>query len=139
MQSRYHILMSSILSLMLFFMVRDPFAALTCFIIGIFMDIDHLVDYWMMTGKLTRNITELLETLGSYELVFIPLHSWELLLALMMLTPIYPFLFGATIGFFFHMIGDLVFNQAKIEGFLFMYRVNIGWRKDLVFENYNSN
>ena len=136
MQSRYHILLSGGISLALLIMVKDPFAATTCFLMGVFMDMDHLVDYWMETGKLTWKINELLDAIWKSELVFIPLHSWELLLVMMILTPTYPFLLGATMGFLFHMIADLATNHAKFEGFLIMYRVNVGWRKENVFENY---
>ena len=139
MKSRYHIIMSLGISLALFLIVKDSFAALTCFIFGVFVDIDHLVDYWMITGKLTRNITELLEKIGPNELVYIPLHSWELMLSLMILTPVYKPIFGATIGYMFHIFSDLIFNHATIEGFLFMYRISVGWRKELVFANYNPN
>ena len=137
MQSRYHIMLSLLLSLGLFFMINDPFAAITCFLIGVFMDVDHLVDYWMITGKLTTNTSELLETIGPHERVYIPLHSWELLLTLMILNPIYPPLFGSTIGFLYHMLADLITNNATLEGYLFIYRVNTGWRKELVFTDYN--
>ncbi len=137
MKSRYHILVSSTISLVMLVMLNDPFAAISCLIMGIFIDVDHLIDYWMLTGKLTRSTHELMEAIEPYELIYIPLHSWEILLSLMILTPIFPFLFGATIGFFIHMITDLVYNNATIEGYLFMYRVNVGWRKESVFTNYN--
>lgn len=139
MKSRYHILLSLIISITLFIMVKDLFAAITCFISGVFIDVDHLVDYWMLTGKLTRSTSELMETIEPYDLIFIPLHSWEILLTLMLLTPLYPILYGSTIGFLFHMIADLAFNHAKIEGYLFMYRVNQNWRKESVFTNYYPN
>lgn len=138
MQSRYHIMLSGGVSLAIFIMVEDPFAALSCFIVGVFMDVDHLVDYWIMTGELTGNTTKLLNTIGPYELVFIPFHSWELLVVMMILTPVYPILWGSTIGFFFHMLGDVMFNHARLEGFLLMYRVNVGWRKEHVFERYHT-
>ena len=77
MQSRYHIVLSSTISIALFIMVKDPFAAITCFIVGVFIDIDHLMDYWMLTGKLTRSTTELMKTIEPYELIFVPFHSWE--------------------------------------------------------------
>ena len=110
--------------------------AISCFTIGVFIDIDHLIDFWITAGTLPKSTSELNATLNSYELVFLPLHSWEILLALMILTPIHPAFFGATIGYFFHLLTDLIFNYAKIEGFLFMYRVNQKWRKEIVFKTY---
>ena len=170
MQLGRHIILSFVISIILFICVKDASMMISCFIFGIFIDIDHLfsahkelsgvrygrygwlfrsanrsegligvlkvltsiiqlhlIDFWILTGKGTRSRSELIETLNSYECVFIPLHSWELLIALMIFSPHHPAILGAAVGYFGHMITDYVYNHATIEGFSVIYRMNQKW------------
>lgn len=174
-----HIILSFAISIILFICVKDASMMISCFIFGIFIDIDHLfsahkelsgvrygrygwlfrsanrsegligvlkvltsiiqlhlIDFWILTGKGTRSRSELIETLNSYECIFIPLHSWELLIALMIFSPHHPAILGAAVGYFGHMITDYVYNHATIEGFSVIYRMNQNWRKEILFKSH---
>jgi len=72
-----------------FFLTKSPLWAALAFLINIFLDADHLFDYWLANG-FNLNFKEFVrQTLSSDHYckksgkVFVPLHSWELLLLLL--------------------------------------------------------
>ena len=138
MKSGRHIILSFGISIILFIYVKDALMMMSCFIFGFLIDIDHLFDFWILTGKGTRSKSELIETLNSSEFVFIPLHSWELLIVLMVFSPHHPAILGAAVGYFSHMITDLVYNRSTIEGFSVIYRMNHKWRKEILFKGFQK-
>jgi len=77
-----HLLLTALVALFLWRRYRDLKLILVAFLIGIFIDIDHLFDYWVYFG-LSFNLADFFNV-ASYvygsQKVYVLLHGWEFLL-----------------------------------------------------------
>lgn len=81
-------------------------------VVTIFMDMDHLVDFFLYKGSLTFNLHEFL-FLNFFELLgktYLPLHAWEwvalLLLLYLVLKKKYQFILFIALGIFCQLLVD---------------------------------
>ncbi len=126
MKARYHVALSAALSLPFLF-IGEYWMALTCLLFGILIDIDHQLDFYLLFGRFTWNITELSEELKGYnkDTFFCPLHSWEFIILLALLSYWFDMFIGAGVGVTVHLITDVIFNYRKdldLLRFFFLYR-----------------
>ncbi len=94
---------------------------------GILIDCDHVMDYLMEFRRRLR-IREFFETYRyrKQSLVWVVLHSWELLFLLgicVFLMNWNPWFVGTFIGFTQHIILDQIFNKPNKCGYFFLWRL----------------
>ncbi|HYK87986.1 MAG TPA: hypothetical protein VE398_04420 [Acidobacteriota bacterium] len=95
--------------------LRSWAAGLSCCLIGIFIDLDHLLDYWINRG-FSLNIRDFLDFCyhGTSPTFYVILHGYEFIPAYLWLTTIpvlRPFGWGLTVGYSLHLLGDQFFNN----------------------------
>lgn len=113
--------------------------ALVCLLSGIFIDIDHQLDFYLLFKRFTWSISELRDQLLEHNThtFFCPLHSWEFIILLVLLSYRFDVFIGAVVGVTVHIAVDIIFNEyeaiqkygviAIFKRFFFLSRV----RRDL--------
>lgn len=140
MKARYHVALSAALSLPFLF-VGKRWMALTCLLFGIFIDVDHQLDFYLLFGRFTLNVTELSEKLKEHNkpAFFCPLHSCEFIILLALLSYWFDMFIGAALSVTAHLITDILFNKREeldLLRFSFLYRA----RGDLkLYEEFRCN
>ena len=108
-----HIIASAILGIGFLLFVRPPWAALIVFLTGVFIDLDHLVDFWAFKPPRPFNVKDFLDS-EKYDKqakwIFVFFHSWELVVgfwlwAFLAHWPLWPTSIAA--GATLHMILDI--------------------------------
>ncbi|HOK40691.1 MAG TPA: hypothetical protein PLD27_06595 [bacterium] len=132
-----HFFLSSVFSIVIFFIKKDLHFSLAFLIGGTFIDIDHCLDY-------VRETNDYFITLKKMENLFlnfkekkatIIFHSYELFLILFLLNYFlwnYNFIYALLSGFLFHIILDLIFNPVKFQSYLFLYRLKHSFKKEKI-------
>lgn len=114
--------------------------ALASFISGVFIDIDHLFDYYSNHRTFTLKIQDIYETCAKLNLnkFYILLHSYELIALLWASIYLFslPNLWKATaIGLTQHLIFDQITNPVYTFGYFITYRMLKGFKKELLLKN----
>jgi len=73
MEMKWHFLVASLTSPIVLALTESYFAVVLWFLLGVFVDADHEVDYFMREKKITFNVKEILNPPP----VFLPLHCLE--------------------------------------------------------------
>jgi hypothetical protein len=127
---KWHILASAILAVMVFKVTNSPAAAVACFISGTAIDLDHVLDYYLYSGRLSLNPSEISGFYQDFGKVIVVLHSYELLVvgavAAYMLEANLLFV-GAATGFMGHMLMDTLAYEMKPQSYFLVYRVINGF------------
>jgi len=123
----HHIAISIGVSALVWAIFRSSTAALACFLTGVFLDIDHLVDYVINYGWRIRvkHVFHAFEY-EAFENIIIFLHSWEFIfiyLALLWLVDWKPVAIGAVIGIIVHLLLDHFFNNHSKLAYFLSYRL----------------
>jgi len=123
-----HITASLIISSAVYFYFKSWTAFFVSFLAGVFIDVDHLLDYFMQQG-LTFKIARVYHWFSEhkYKYIWIFLHSIELMVILWV--AIYVFKLGLfwialAIGFTQHLILDIFFNR----NFIYWYAYFLAYR-----------
>lgn len=129
-----HIAISFSVSAVLYLVFHSYLLALSSFIFGIFIDLDHFIEYFRECGiKLDiKEFFQLAETY-SFKKNFLILHSWELFIVfslIVLFSSPNEMLFGVFIGYAFHLIFDQFGNLSKPLSYSFIYR----WKRDFLTE-----
>ena len=127
MKVTHHIIISLGVSAIVWAIFRSSTAALACFLTGVFMDIDHLIDYMIHCGP-RFNVKRFFRVFEyeTFENIFVFLHSWEFIviyLALLWLIDWKPVAIGAVIGIFVHLLLDHFFNDHSKWAYFLSYRL----------------
>ena len=130
MQVSKHVVVSAIVSALVWWWLRSSAAALACLLMGVCIDLDHMVDFLYNSRRHPRARRffaafefEILEN------IFVFLHSWEFAfvwLALLLCVPgvRQPVALGLFIGFVTHLALDNLFNRHARWAYFLLYR----WR-----------
>ncbi|MCX6991892.1 MAG: hypothetical protein NT011_01990 [Kiritimatiellaeota bacterium] len=133
MQPSKHVIVSVLVSALVWWWLRSSAAALACFLMGVFIDLDHVIDFFYNHRrhlKFQRFFTafefEVLEN------VFVFLHSWEFALvwlALLLSLPDarQPVALGLFVGFVTHLALDNLFNRHARWAYFLFYRLRHGF------------
>lgn len=125
--------------------LNSPSAAIACVVCGVFIDIDHHLDYWIDQGKFPWRYKDLAEycpevNRGKLYLIF---HSWELLTLYWMVVyflRLKGIWLGAAVGVSVHMICDQIVNPFKPLGYFTWYRMKHQFSRRKIFtEDYIKN
>jgi len=127
MKLAYHIALSVVVSAVVWALFRSVAATAACFLTGVFLDLDHLIDYVINYGWRIR-IRHLFRAFEyeAFENIFVFLHSWEFIaiyLVLLWLINWKPVALGAVIGIFAHLLFDNLFNEHSALGYFLSFRI----------------
>jgi len=122
----YHTVVSLVVSALVWLWLRSAAAALACFLAGVFIDLDHIVDYCLRYGTRIRprNIFRAFEA-EVFDNVFVFLHAWEwilLALVIMWLVDWPPVAVGLVVGFSVHLLLDQLVNRHNPWGYFLTFR-----------------
>ena len=142
MKIKHHALTSTIVAGVLYAVFRSWGLAIASFISGIFIDLDHIIDYWIEHGwrfnlKRFFNYFDDKNFVDRKRLFFI-FHAWEWLLLLFfaaMLSNWDMWITGFLAGYAQHMILDEIYNSFKyrIRPFVWGYFLVWRWRNGFRF------
>jgi len=130
MKSRYHIAVGAIISALMYLYNYSYTWIFLFFVSTIFIDLDHLIDFYLETGRLTLNVTELSETLASRRYSLIPLHSIEVVVFIMLISYFYLPLFAVSAGFIIHIYFDSRYNNNTTNNWLLLSFKIKNWKTD---------
>lgn len=131
MMPKWHILTSAVLSVIIFKVTGSFSAAVVCFAAGTVIDIDHVLDYYLYSGRLSLSVPEISGFYPQFGKVFVFLHSYELLLAgavVAYLLQAQVLFMGAVVGFMGHLLLDTAGYEMKALSYFPVYRVFCGFR-----------
>jgi len=107
--------------------------ALSCFLSGIFIDIDHIYDYLREHG-FTFKVKDFIHEFcsGNFNRITLFFHSWELLFLIAIIawfTKWNPTITGVLIGFGHHLVLDTFYNGNTARAYFFIWR----WKRDFKY------
>lgn len=133
-----HMVTSGVLGLAVYAVKGDAAPAVSCFLAGWLIDLDHVFD-WVSSLGLRRGILTLANVYGhfSYESfeeshgdvshIYVFLHSWELIIAFWcfyMFHPVNPIITCTFAGLTLHLALDQGFNRIRSPlAYFFIYRM----------------
>jgi len=137
-----HIIASGISGSLFGLWTKSPLAAFVCFIGGIFMDIDHFLDY-VVTHKKVCDYKELKryclnDRAGNMYQIF---HAYELLALLWAIIYFWQLDYlwiGFVIGMSIHLLLDQLINDIYPLTYFGLYRCSQGFRKSLFHKDNSS-
>ena len=118
-----HAVISLSIGGVLWAITKSPYAMASAFVAGVFIDLDHLVEYYWWFIKEDR----------SRVLYF--LHSYELLVPAFLsgyLSGWNPVVLGASMAFLGHLMTDQIVNPVVPFGYFFTYRAMKRFRRDSI-------
>jgi len=139
MKPQYHVASSAFIAGVLYLTFKSWSMALSCFLSGIFIDIDHVYDYVKEFGfpfKVRDFVTTVYNN-GISRLTFV-FHSWEILILLGIIAPFTnwdPWITGVIIGFGHHIILDKLNNGERLRTYSFIWRWGKQFEFDTTFPN----
>jgi hypothetical protein len=121
-----HIPISAVVSTAVYFVSKSEEIALISFLSGIFIDIDHIFDYFYCERKIKFDIKDFFYKCNYHQIkkyIFF-LHSFELLLILAVLVYFFPskILIGIFIGFTVHIFTDAFYKPKHFFRYSLIYR-----------------
>lgn len=126
MKIRHHIALSTVISCILYVIFKSWGLSTASLITGIFIDVDHTIDYFTARGFRIQ-WKEFLHFFYKEEhrkitLIF---HGWEWLFCLgaaAVLTGFSPWVTGALIGYGHHMVCDYFYSRASVMTYSLIWR-----------------
>jgi len=133
MQLSKHVIASALVSALVWWWLRSSAAALACFLMGVFIDLDHVIDFLYNSRRHLR----IRRFFAAFEFevlenIFVFLHSWEfalIWLALLLCVPDtrQPVALGLFVGFVTHLGLDNLFNRHSRWAYFLSYRIRHGF------------
>jgi hypothetical protein len=137
MRVQYHATVSTIVSAVLFTLFRSWPLTMSSLLIGIFVDLDHVVDFVFRHG-IRFNVRQFFRASyqRQYKYAVLIFHGWEWLGVLVLvsfLSNANPWIVGLLVGYTHHLILDQVGNRPETWGYSFVWRMQHGFLFDVVF------
>ncbi len=136
-----HIIISFSFSLALWLFLKSLSAAVVCFIAGVFIDVDHLIEYLINFGWKGFSLqscyrecdhSTVRNGLFKFKKLYLIFHSVEFALMFWLLAfytkNIYIFAFA--LGYFTHMVADIMGNREFMQSYFYF----ISWRASHKFQ-----
>lgn len=137
MQLSRHAAVSAVFSAAFFAATHSRVIAVSFFLAGVFIDLDHVIDYWRVHPFKT-DPAHFFATCEEHRLkkVYLYLHSIELVFLLFVFTLLArsAVFFGITCGFLVHLICDQLSNRVYPFSYLFFYRWAKGFEINRAFD-----
>lgn len=139
MRPTYHVMISGGVSAVFALWAKSWGAVLACFFSGILIDLDHHLDYWMITKKIPWSYKKLVDFFvhRQHRKVYLFLHSYEMLTVLWLsifyfdLNAVW---IGMAVGFTTHILCDEFANPLKPLSYFFVYRLRNGFERKHFFK-----
>jgi hypothetical protein len=136
MRLQEHAAISIVLSGILYPLFRSWGLSLACLVSGIFIDLDHVIDYVKQCG-LSFDIKKFFKVYHEDSLLKVRLlHGWEwvafFLLAAWM-TDWNPWVVGVLIGFFQHILLDTINRGESFLSYSLIWRWKKGFKGEVIF------
>lgn len=133
-----HFAASVLLAGLIFFVFDNVLLSFFTFAVCMFLDGDHLFDYflYLFIFKKTFNFTEFLS--GSYfaewKTFIVPLHSWEMfaLLAFLYFTTGAPVFIAVSLALAVHYMVDYFTNDVNKKAYFIFFRAQHGFKKSAI-------
>ena len=129
-----HGVISAVLAIGYFSMTKSWMGSWVCFLSGILIDMDHHLDYWIVTKKIPYNYQNLKKFcfIPSQGRVYLILHAYEFLFIVwlaiyyLQLDLVWT---GLAVGISVHLFCDQLTNPVKPLFYFLSYRVKHGFDK----------
>lgn len=123
-------------------MTKNYLLALSSFLSGVFIDLDHFFDYFKSEG-VKFDLHDFFHRCENYRIkkFYLLLHSYEFLLPLGLLTHFTSYnslTLGILLGFFQHLLLDQISNGVQPFGYFLTYRWRNGFAGKYIFNNCNE-
>ncbi len=132
MKPQYHLASSALVAGILYLIFKSWSMALSCFLSGILIDIDHIFDYMKEYGFPFR-VKDFIHAVYScnFNRMILLFHSWELLFLIAIIawfTKWNPTITGVLIGFGHHLVLDTFHNSRTLRSYSFIWRWNMDFK-----------
>lgn len=132
-----HLICSASAAFVLLITTKSPKVAIGCVMAGVFVDLDHLIEYYRYCGgdwKWSEFSTgSYLDAKGTVNVIF---HSWEataVIWGIVLkkgLNRKKSLFYGVTVGYTLHLILDQIGNNLNSMGYFELYRWIVDWKQD---------
>lgn len=137
MKIEHHITVSTIVSVILYMIYKSWGLSIASLLTGIFIDLDHIIDYLIAHGSRIHPREFLLyfykEKHRKITLLF---HAWEWLLCLSIMTvftEFNPWISGACVGYGHHIIADYIYSKTSFRSYSFFWRWKNRFDSSIIF------
>jgi hypothetical protein len=134
MKPTHHVIISGGVSAVFGFWIQSWSAVFACFLSGIFIDLDHHLDYWLIKKEIPLSYKKLLHFCHQEPdaRLYLFLHSYELIFIFW--ACIYYFewnavCLGVAVGVTAHIICDEIFNPMRPLAYFLTYRIKHGFER----------
>ncbi len=137
MRPLHHLTYSSAAASVLLLTTKSPKIAVACLAAGVFVDLDHLIEYKNYCGDNWKweefSSGSYFNTKGTVKVIF---HSWEaaaVIWGIVLkkgLVRQKSFLYGVAVGYILHLVLDQIGNNLNSMGYFELYRWIIGWKQE---------
>ena len=123
MYPKHHFIISAIISIILFAFTKNITASLICFSAGFLIDVDHILDYIIIYKKF--NLKKFFRYNWHKDKIYVFLHSWEILIIVLLIFKFNIYTIAFAIGFAQHLIIDLISYpiRNKPMAYFLVYRI----------------
>jgi len=132
MKLQAHIPISAAVSAVVYAVSRSPEMTVSCFLAGIFIDLDHFFDYFMSEG-IKIDVKDFFHKCNNslVKQYFLLLHSYEVVIVLAILSLLLksPVMTGIFIGVTAHFTADVLIKPEYFMYYSFVYRASINFGK----------
>ena len=127
MRPTYHVILSGGVTAVFSIWVRSWDALAACFLSGIFIDLDHHLDYFIATKKIPFSYSKLLNFFQSdkWSKVYFFLHSYEVISLIWVSIFVFDLnavWLGVAVGFTGHLFCDEIANPLSPLSYFLIYR-----------------
>ncbi|MFA5088509.1 MAG: hypothetical protein WC552_05685 [Candidatus Omnitrophota bacterium] len=134
-----HAAVSGVTSVLFGSLTQSWSAGVVCFLSGIFIDVDHILDFMIYKKRISINYRELdsfcgKERGGKLYLIF---HSYEALLLCGLIVIFFDTSVlwdGFVVGYGVHLVADKIVNPLKPLAYSFLYRMKNNFEKESLFQ-----
>ncbi|MBI5374903.1 MAG: hypothetical protein HZA77_05680 [Candidatus Schekmanbacteria bacterium] len=133
MKPTHHLYTSIATAAVVYPLTGSLMASLGCIIAGVFIDVDHLLEFFMFSKQRfsVKNFMSFFMSLH-YKKAFVLFHSYELIIVLWLicLKVNNVVAYGAMLGYTIHMVFDMIFNPVYWYGYFLSFRLATGFSKE---------
>jgi len=125
---KQHLSLTTGLTLLTLPFLEDRLCALFFWFGGIFIDVDHCVDYVRERGRFTFNLSAMEGFFFNLQVkkLYCVLHSYELLVALWCINFFFfhsSYGYSLLLGCVVHLVADSIYNPVHWKSYFFFYRL----------------
>ena len=135
----HHVIISGGVTFVFSIWVKSTWALAACFLSGIFIDLDHHLDYYLARKEVPLNYRKFVDFFKHERRakLYLFLHAYELLFILWV--SIFAFSLGnvwlgVALGFTTHIICDEIFNPFKPLAYFMTYRIKHKFSREALYK-----